>query len=192
MRTKDQLGPVGRLLLGLAFAAGAALLASLAAPSTMTLTRTGPKMVNVTVETRLFNLYRIGGFRIDGAESVEVVEAVIPPTGTGPDAPYGISIYFVTRDGRINPGLRQKLFDGYVSSIRSFFESNELSTTFSVNDPGSRFGRFIVVHLLVSGMSFIGLIAAWTGLTGLFRRSTRRSGWVKSFETRDGQRQKLS
>ena len=153
--------------MGLAFIAGAVLLASLAAPSTMTLIRTGPKAVTVMVETRLFNLYRIGGFRINGAESVEVVESVVPPTGTGPDSPYGISVYFVTRDGRINYGVRQKLFDGHVSGIRDFFASDAPSATFSVNDPGSRFGRFVVVHLVVIFMSFIGLSAAWAGLKGV-------------------------
>jgi len=155
-------------VLGLAFSAGAVLLALLAAPSTMTLVRTAPKTVAVTVETRLFNRYRIGGFRIDGAQSVEVVHSTVPATGTGPDSPYGVSIYFVTRDGRINHGMRQKLFDGYVSAIQEFFSSDNSTTTFSVNDPGSRFGRFIVVHLAVIFMSLIGLSATWTGLKGLF------------------------
>jgi hypothetical protein len=159
------------IVLGLAFSAGAVLLALVAAPSTMTLTRTAPKAVTVTVETRLFNRYKIGGFRIDGAESVEVVHSAVPATGTGPDAPYGISVYFVTRDGRIDPGLRQKLFDGSVSAVQEFFSSDAATTTFSVNDPASRFGRFIVVHLAVIFMSLIGLSATWTGLTGLFRRA---------------------
>ncbi|MEO7158187.1 MAG: hypothetical protein ABI039_11525 [Vicinamibacterales bacterium] len=140
----------------------------------MTLTRTGPKAVSVTVETRLFNLYRIGGFRIDGAESVEVVHSVVPPTGTGPELP-GVSVYFVTQNGPINHGLRQKLFDGYVSEIRNFFASDAPSTTFSVNDPGSRFGNFILVHLLVFVIALLGLSATWTGMTGLFGRTKQRS-----------------
>ena len=170
VQPKPPLGPVGRLLLGLAFAAGAVFLASLAAPSTMTLTRTGPKTVTVTAETRLFNLYRIGGFRIDGVESVEVVESTIAPTGTGPDSPHGISIYFVTRDGRINYGVRQKLFDSYVSDIRGFFASEEPSTTFSVNDPSKRFGNFILVHLLVVAMLLIGLLTISASVWQLFQK----------------------
>ena len=158
-------------VLGLAFSAGAVGLASLAAPSTMTLTRTTAKTVDVTVETRLFNRFRIGGFRIDGAESVEVVQSTVPATGTGPDAPYGISIYFVTPAGRIHHGVRQKLFDGDVSAIQAFFSGDDSTTTFSVNDPASRFGRFIVVHTAVVFMSFIGLTATWTGLKGLIGRT---------------------
>ena len=170
MTAKAQLGPVGRLLLGLAFVLGAAALASLASPSTMTLTRTGPTAVDVVVETRLFNLFRIGGFRIDGAESVEVVESVVPATGTGPELPSAISTYFVTRDGRINHGLRQELFDGHVSAIKNFFASDEPSAAFSVNDPGRELGRFILIDLLVIFMALIGLIVTWAGVTGLFRR----------------------
>jgi hypothetical protein len=158
-------------VLGLAFSAGAVGLASLAAPSTMTLTRTSAKTVDVTAETRLFNRYRIGGFRIEGAESVEVEYSTVPATGTGPESPYGISIYFVTRDGRITGGVRQKLFDGYVSAIQAFFAGDDATMTLSVNDPASRFGRFIVVHLMIVFMSFIGLTATWTGLTGLVGRA---------------------
>ena len=158
-------------VLGLAFSAGAILVATLAAPSTMTLTRTTAKTVDITAETRLFNRYRIGGFRIDGAESVEVVYSVVPATGTGPDSPQGISIYFVTPEGRIHRGVRQKLFDGYVSSIQAFFSSDEATTTFAVNDPATRLGRFILVHLTIVFMSLIGLSATWTGVKGLVGRA---------------------
>ena len=169
------LPPVARLALGLAIVAGAAVIASLASPSTMTLTRNSTKTVTVTVETRLFNLYRIGGFQIDGAESVEVVESVVPPTGTGPDAPYGISVYFVTPNGRINHGVRQKLFDKRVSDIRSFFAGDAPSATLSVNGPADRLAGFIIVQLSVIVMSLIGMAAMWSGLTGLFGQRARRS-----------------
>ena len=187
-------------VLGLAFTAGAVGLASLAAPSTMTLTRTESKTVTVTVETRLFNRYRIGGFRIDGVESMKVVESTVPPTGTGPDSPFGVSIYFVTREGPFSYGVRQKLFDSYVSEMRAFFAGDAPVVTFSVNDPGSRLGRFIVVHLAVLFMSFIGLSASWTGLKGLFSRTRRRSrcqrpppdaltkGWLLDSLARDARR----
>ena len=166
-------------VLGLAFTAGAVVLALLAAPSTMTLARTESKTVTVTVETRLFNRYRIGGFRIDGVESLEVRGNTVPPTGTGPDLPFAVSIDFVTREGPVNYGVRQKRFDGHVSEMRAFFAGEARVATFSVNDPESRLGRFIVVHLAILFMSFIGLSATWTGLKGLFRRVTTRHAQVK-------------
>jgi hypothetical protein len=159
------------VVLGVAFSAGAAGLALLAAPSTMTLTRTAANAVTVAVETRLFNRFRIGGFHIDGAQSVEVVHSVVPATGTGPDAPYGVSLYFVTPDGRINKGVRQKLFDGYASEIQSFFSSDRPTVTLSVNDPARRLVRFVVVHLAIVVMSAIGLTALWAGLADLAGRA---------------------
>ena len=162
------------IVLGLAFTAGAVVLASLAAPSTMTLTRIESKTVTVTVNTRLFNRYRIGGFRIEGVNSLEVVENTVPATGTGPELA-GVSIYFVTEDGPVNYGLRQKLFDKYVHEMRAFFAGDAPVAMFSVNDPQYQFGRFIVVHLAVIFMSVIGVSASWTGLRAVFSRSMRRS-----------------
>ena len=170
MEPKQPLGRVGRLLLGLAFVTGAVATASLASPSTMTLTRTSAKTVTVTVETRLFNRFRIGGFRIDGAESVVVVGNVVPPTGTGPDLPSAISLYFVTPNGAVSYGVRQKLFDGHASAIRGFFDSDAPSTTLSVNQPDSGLVRFIIVHLTITVMALIGVMVTWAGLVGLFRR----------------------
>lgn len=148
------------IVIGLAWIAGAAVLAWFSSVATMRLMRTGEGGATVTIESRLFGLIGIGHERISGVRSVDMVRSRTPGSNSGtPD-----HMVFQTADGPVNLGRPQQLFARDVSAIKTFLDDpTPHEATLSSIDRGAEFRRFFA-QAVVGFLALVGLGVAWSGV----------------------------
>ena len=173
------------ILLALACLCGAAALAWFSSPATMTLTRTTGGAVVVSLESRLFGLFRRSSDRIDNVKAVSTVTFRGPGSRSNtPDR-----IVFDTPSGPVDRGMIQQLFVSDFAEIKTFFEGNRetaseggdgggqpslersapLPQTLSLSSigRGSELRRFAFAQLAVAFLTLLGLGVGWMGAKAL-------------------------
>lgn len=153
-------------LLGLAFVAGAAVLAWFAAVSTLQLTRADPTTVHAEIVDRLFGVVPMARQPIAGIRAVSMVSGKLPgdTRSRTPDR-----IVFDTAAGRTDRGYAQQHFVREFATVRDFLQDparRELAI--SSIGTSSEFTRFIAAHAAVLFLASVGMLLLWLGVRGLF------------------------
>jgi hypothetical protein len=161
------------ILLAFACLGGAAVLAWLSSPVTMTLTRTAGGTAVVSFEARLFGLFLRSSDRIDSVKSVSRITFQGP--GKNSDTPD--RIVFDTPSGPVDRGMVQQPFleeegtgaasvegDGQASVER---DARPRTLSFSSIEPASELRRFVFAQLAVAFLTFVGLGVGWMGAKAL-------------------------
>jgi hypothetical protein len=172
------------ILLAFACLAGAAVLAWLSSPATMTLTRSKGGTVVVSFESRLFGLFVRSSDRIDQVKSVSRVTF----QGPGMNSRTPARIVFDTPSGPVDRGMVQQLFASDFAEIKTFFEGESAAAgegdgqapververdarpgtlSFSSIAAGSELRRFVFAQLAVAFLTFVGLGVGWMGAKAL-------------------------
>jgi hypothetical protein len=149
-----------KIVIGLAWIVGAAVLAWFSSVATMRLARTGEGAVTVTIESRLFGLIDVGQERIDGVRTVEMVSSRVPGTNSStPD-----HMVFQTAAGPVNRGQTQQLFARDFSEIKTLLDDpTTREATLSSIARGAEFRRFLFAQATVAFLGLVGFAVAWSG-----------------------------
>jgi hypothetical protein len=179
--SSESASPPLLIVLALACLGGAAVLAWLSSPATMTLTRTKGGQVVVSFESRLFGLIQRSTDRIDNVRSVSTVTF----RGPGSSSKTPDRLVFDTPSGPVDRGMVQQLFVPDLAEIKAFFEgdgetasegSGETSLerevrpgTLSLSSigRGSELRRFAFAQLAAAFLMFLGLGVGWMGAKAL-------------------------
>lgn len=156
------------VVLGLAFVAGAAVLAWASSPASLHFTRADAAAVQLTIESRLFALFPIASEQIDGIQSAAMVSGQIADsTSTRSHTPD--YLVFDTATGRTRYRQTLRLFTGYMGEIREFLAdpSRPELTLSSIADTRECI-RFIVAQLCVALLTALGVLLLVLGIRGLF------------------------
>lgn len=152
------------VVVGIAFLAGAAVLAWFAAPATMTIER-GADGLRATVERRLFGLVPAGTESVVGIRRIESVSGRLDSRSQTPD-----QLVFVTDGGTVRPGYDAQRFLRDVPDLREFAEASAPATFVrSTTHRGSEAVRFAVAHAAVLLLATFGLVLvriAWRKVLG--------------------------
>lgn len=149
------------IVIGLAWIAGAAVLAWFSSVATMRLERTGADGVSVTIESRLFGLIPVGSERTTGVRSVEMVRSRAP--GSDSDTPD--HMVFQTAGGPVNLGRPQQLFARDFTAIKAFLDDpTPHDATWSSVGRGEEFRRFLFAQAAAGFLAFVGLGLVWSGV----------------------------
>ena len=170
-------------LLAVACVAGAATLAWLSSPVTMTMTRTDDKKVAVAFEARLFGLIPRSGGQVDNVMSVSKVTF----RGPGSNSHTPDRIVFDTPSEAVDLGMSQQLFVDNFDEIKTFVTGNRGTSSgegdgveasleraapprtlvLSSIARGSELRRFLFAQLAVAFLAFVGLGVGYMGAKAL-------------------------
>jgi hypothetical protein len=152
------------LLIGIAFLAGAAVLAWLSSIASMQLVRTSAETTTVTIDSRLFGLFPIQSERIEQVTAASLVRS--RETGSPSHTPD--RLVFATSAGPADRGYRQQLFAHERDGIDAFLgdpAAHDVSLT-SI-DRGSERVRFVAAQLAVLFLACCGVGIFWIGVRAL-------------------------
>jgi len=165
------------MLIGLAFMAGAAVLAWFSSIATMRVERTGEERATVTIESKMFGLVHVTGERINNVHSAMMVGSRVE--GSDSDTPD--RLVFQTAHGPVDLGYTQQLFTRDFTELKSFLDDEppdpEIErgpeaprlNTLSLSSTGhGEWKRFAAAQLAVVFMTFMGLLLVWSGAAAAF------------------------
>jgi hypothetical protein len=144
----------------------AALLAWYASPATLSLTRTGPQTVSVSMASKLFGLLTTTTTRYDGVQSAAIVLSTSSRRSVDSDR-----LVFYTTAEAIDRTRAQQLFRADFPEINRFLKDGSRQTLSMSSIAGSREQRrFVFAQAAVAFLALLGVGLTWLGVKAILHR----------------------
>lgn len=167
------------IIIGVAFLAGAVVLAWLSSLTTMRIVRTSPATADVAFEDKLFGLVVISRDGVAGVRSARIViqemksplDSAVPGQGTTTRL-----LQFDTGKGPVFAGPSHHYFARYADEITAFVaDPNRTEMVVSVADERSELARFLLAQACALLLAIVGGLMAWSGVRKLSPDRNARS-----------------
>ena len=167
--------PSRLVLVGIAFLAGACVLAWFSSVATLEIARTSPTYADVTIVDRLFGKWPIASERFEGVRAARSVAS--QAGGSTSRTTNTRFLVFDTVAGETYAGPTHHFFARDVGAISEFFDDPSRRTlTLRTTDRDREFFRFLFAQLCVVSLAIIGAVATWRGVRGLFSGTSPGTG----------------
>jgi hypothetical protein len=145
----------------------AAVLVWYASPATLSLTRTAPDAVSVSMASKLFGRLTTATTRYDGVRSAAIVLSPNRRREVDSDR-----LVFYTVDESIDRTGAQRLFRADFPEIRDFLaDGGRQALTISSIARPRELRRFVAAHVAVVFLALLGLSVIWLGVMEVRRRN---------------------
>ena len=145
----------------------AAVLEWYASPATLSLMRTGPNAVSVSMVSKLFGQLTTTTTRYDGVQSAAIVRSPSARRSVDSDR-----LVFYTAAEAIDRTRAQQLFRADFPEINSFLTDGSLQTlSISSIARGQEWWRFVAAQAAVAFLALLGIGVTWLGCKAILHRN---------------------
>jgi len=138
-----------------------------ASPATLSLTRTGPNAVSVSMVSKLFGLLTTTTTRYDGVQSAAIVVSPSPRRSIDSDR-----LVFYTATEAIDRTRAQQLFRADFPEINSFLtDGSRQALSISSIARGSELRRFVAAQAAAAFLTLLGAGVIALGVTEILHRN---------------------